>query len=175
MCFFFKVICLHSVSSSQCGIITIIKTCSTGPSWKNKVVYKLLSQPIKHLLHRKLKKTQLREATNGWLPLEPIQLSGIYFVWVVSQYSGDRPMSPQFQKVNTPHSSMFGNYRQISVTPVLSKVFGRLVSVRLSRLMENSRCASNHLICLSERSGYLWCTFVCVPYTAMFIGVWAGG
>ena len=29
--------------------IIIIKTSSTGQSWKNKVVYKLLSQPHKHL------------------------------------------------------------------------------------------------------------------------------
>ena len=40
-------------------IIINIKTSSTGPSWKNKVVYKLLSQPHKHLCHGKLKKTQL--------------------------------------------------------------------------------------------------------------------
>ena len=46
-------------------LIVIIKTISTSPSWKNKVVYKLLSQPVKHMRHGKLKKTQLREATNG--------------------------------------------------------------------------------------------------------------
>ena len=39
----------------------------TGPSGKNNVVYKFLSQPHKHLRHRKLKKAQLREATNSWL------------------------------------------------------------------------------------------------------------
>ena len=27
-------------------------------------------------------------------------------------------------------------------------------------------CVSNHSVCLSERFGYLWCTFVRVPYTA---------
>ena len=43
----------------------IIKINSTCPSGKNKVVYKLLLQPHKHLHHGKLKKTQLREATNG--------------------------------------------------------------------------------------------------------------
>ena len=48
-------------------IIIIIKTSSTGPSRKNHVVYKLLSQPQKHLRNGKLKKTQLKEATNGWL------------------------------------------------------------------------------------------------------------
>ena len=49
------------------GLFIIIKTSSTDPSGKNKVVYKLLSQPHKHLRHGKLKKAQLREATNGWL------------------------------------------------------------------------------------------------------------
>ena len=46
-------------------IIIIIKTSSTGHSGENKVVYKLLSQPHKHLRHGKQKKTQLREATKG--------------------------------------------------------------------------------------------------------------
>ena len=50
-------------------IIIIIKISSTGTSGKNKVVYKSLSKPHKHLRYRKLKKTQLREATNGWLHL----------------------------------------------------------------------------------------------------------
>ena len=48
-------------------IVIISKTCKTGPSRKNKVVYKLLSQPHKQPRHAKLKKTRLREATNGWL------------------------------------------------------------------------------------------------------------
>ena len=26
------------------------------------------------------------------------------------------------------------------------------------------QCASNHPVSLSERPGYLWCTFACVPY-----------
>ena len=30
-------------------------------------------------------------------------------------------------------------------------------------------CASNHSVWLSERSGYQWCTFVCVAYTAKCI------
>ena len=47
-------------------IIIIFKSGRTGPSVKNKVVYKLLSQPHKHQCHGKLKKAQLREATNGW-------------------------------------------------------------------------------------------------------------
>ena len=38
-------------------IIIIMKTVSRGPSGKNKIVYKLLSQPHKNLRHGKLKKT----------------------------------------------------------------------------------------------------------------------
>ena len=37
-----------------------------------------------------------------------------------------------------PPSSSVGNYRPISITSVLSKVFERLVSVRLGRFMESS-------------------------------------
>ena len=38
-------------------VIIIIKTSSKGPSGKNTIVYKLLSQPHKHLSHGKLKKS----------------------------------------------------------------------------------------------------------------------
>ena len=37
-----------------------------------------------------------------------------------------------------PPSSSVANYRQISITSGLSKVFGRLVSVHLGRFMERS-------------------------------------
>ena len=37
-----------------------------------------------------------------------------------------------------PSSSSVANYRPISITSVLSKVFERLVSVRLGRFMERS-------------------------------------
>ena len=48
-------------------------------------------------------------------------------------------MSPQFRKVHRPPSnSERSNYRPISITSVLSKVFERLVSVRLGRFMECS-------------------------------------
>ena len=38
-----------------------------------------------------------------------------------------------------PPSSSASNYRPISLTPILSKVFERLVSVRLGRVMEYRR------------------------------------
>ena len=53
-----------------------------------------------------------------------------------------------------PSSFSVANYRPISITPVLSNVFERLVAVRLGRFMEHW-CASNHPVCLSERFGYL--------------------
>ena len=56
--------------------------------------------------------------------------------WVVYLHAGDRQMWPEIQK--GPPSSSVANYRPISVTSVLSKVFERLVSVRLGRFME--RC-----------------------------------
>ena len=46
-------------------------------------------------------------------------------------------MSPQF-RANGPPSSSVANYRPISITLVLSKVFERLVSVCLGRFMELS-------------------------------------
>ena len=75
-----------------------------------------------------------------------------------------------------PPSSSVANYRPVSMISVMSKVFERLVSVRLERFME--RCGvlhCNHPVCISERSLYLWWTFVRVPYTAKCIGEWAGG
>ena len=50
-----------NVDDGVCVII-IIKTSSTGPSMKNKIVYKLLTQPRTH--HGKLK-NKLMEATNN--------------------------------------------------------------------------------------------------------------
>ena len=48
--------------------IIIVKTTHVhSPSGKNNVVYKLHSQPHKHLRQGKLKKPQLKEATNGRL------------------------------------------------------------------------------------------------------------
>ena len=53
-------------------------------------------------------------------PLVLVSCFGGLFVSVVSRSAGDR----------TPSSSV-ANYRPISITSVLSKVFERLVSVRL--------------------------------------------
>ena len=53
-----------------------------------------------------------------------------------------------------PPSYSVANYRSISITSVLSKVFKRLVSVRLGRYIERSG-PSNYQVCLSERSVYL--------------------
>ena len=46
-------------------MIIIIKTSSTGPSRKKKIVSKLLSQPHKHLRHRKLNNTT--DGATDWL------------------------------------------------------------------------------------------------------------
>ena len=46
-------------------IIIIIETIRAGQSGKNKVAYKLLSQPLKNLHHGKLEKTH--SATIRWL------------------------------------------------------------------------------------------------------------
>ena len=62
-------------------------------------------------------------------------------------------------------SSPVANYRQIFITSVLTKVFERLVSVRVG-WFGMQWCASNHPGYLSERSGEVWCTFVRVLYTA---------
>ena len=62
-------------------------------------------------------------------------------------------MAPRLSKLfrpKGPPSSSVANYLPISTTSVLSKVFVRLVSVRLGRFME-----CYHPVCLSERSGYL--------------------
>ena len=57
-------------------IIVIIKTSSTGTRGKNKIAYKLLSQPHKHLRHGKLKNKDT-EATNDWLLALAHQRSGV--------------------------------------------------------------------------------------------------
>ena len=54
------------LSQVYSSIIIIIKTSSTGPSGKNEIVYKLLTQPLKHQHHGNLK-SKLREANNDCL------------------------------------------------------------------------------------------------------------
>ena len=59
-----------------------------------------------------------------------------------------------------PSSSSVANYRPISITSVLSKVFERLDNLWRSAwsswtIYGTQWCASNHPVCLSERSGYL--------------------
>ena len=55
-----------------------------------------------------------------------------------------------------PSSSSVANYRPISITSVLCKVFEPLVPVRLGRFIERSGVLpTTHAVCLSERSGYL--------------------
>ena len=51
-----------------------------------------------------------------------------FFVWVVSLFAGDRPMSPQFQKVHRP-----------PLLPITNR-FECLVSVHLGRFMECTVC-----------------------------------
>ena len=61
-----KVIGVKAAEWKIIKIIIIIKTSSTGQRVKNKIVYKLLTQPHKHLHHEK-QKNKLREETNDWL------------------------------------------------------------------------------------------------------------
>ena len=53
------------ISEIQHLIIIIIKTSSTGPSEKNKIVYKLLSQPPQALVSRKTEENTTQGTTNG--------------------------------------------------------------------------------------------------------------
>ena len=68
-----------------------------------------------------------------------------------------------------PPSSSASNYRPISLTPILSKVFERLVSVHLERFMEGRGVLSttqfayrkglgtcDALLCVAHSFGVLW-------------------
>ena len=73
-----------------------------------------------------------------------------------------------------PPSSSVANHRPISITSELSKVFERLVSVRLIRFMERSGVLRTTQF--AYRKGLGTCDeLLCVPYTAECIGEWAGG
>ena len=43
-----------------------------------------------------------------------------------------------------PLSALVCNYRHISITPVLSKVFSRLTSLRFGRFLESSKVLPSH-------------------------------
>ena len=43
-----------------------------------------------------------------------------------------------------PLSALVCNYRPISITPVLSKVFSRLISLRFGRFLESSKVLPSH-------------------------------
>ena len=76
------------------------------------------------------------------------------------------PKGPPFSSVT--------NYRPISITSVLSKVFERLVSVRLGQFMERSGVLPTTQF--AYRKGLGTCdALLCVPYTVEYIGEWAGG
>ena len=64
-----------------------------------------------------------------------------------------------------PPSSSVVNYQLIFVTSAMSKVFVRLVSVRLGWFMERRGVLSTTPSCLSKRSGYLWCTIWYLSHT----------
>ena len=73
-----------------------------------------------------------------------------------------------------PSSTYVANYRPFSITPVLSKVFERLMAVRLGRFMKH--CGV--LPTTQFAYGKVWVHamyFVCVTYTAECIGERAGG
>ena len=73
-----------------------------------------------------------------------------------------------------PPSSSVANYRPIYIKSVLSKMFERLVSVRLGRFTEsNGVVPTTQFACLK---GLGTCdALMCVSLTAKCIGEWAGG
>ena len=60
-----------------------------------------------------------------------------------------------------PPSSFVANYRPISLIPMLSKIFERLVSVLLGRFMECRGVLPTTQFAYKERSWHLWCSSVC--------------
>ena len=73
-----------------------------------------------------------------------------------------------------PPTSSVANYRRISITSVLSKVFEGLVSVDLGRFMERSDVLPTTQYAYRKNLGTCDVLFVRVPYTAKCIGEWAG-
>ena len=52
-----------------------------------------------------------------------------------------------------PLSALVCNYRPISITPVLSKVFERLIALRFGRFLERSGVLSSHQYSYRKRLG----------------------
>ena len=57
-------------------------------------------------------------------------------VWEAFLFAGEWLMSPKFQRIHLTPQWSVANYRLISLTPIVSVVFGHLVSVRFGRFME---------------------------------------
>ena len=73
-----------------------------------------------------------------------------------------------------PPFSSVANYRPISITSVLSKVFERLVSVRLGLFMERSCVLPTTQFAYRKALGTCD-ALLCVSHTAECIGEWTGG
>ena len=72
-------------------------------------------------------------------------------------------------------SSSLANYRPISITSVLPKVFVLLVSVGLGQFMECSGVLQTTQFAYRKGFGTCDALFVGVQYTVECIGEWAGG
>ena len=83
----------------------------------------------------KFKAFQLRNKTGKYILPKVKIFSNKEKLKKLIVWSGDRPMSP---KLWISNSSPVANYQPIPETSVLSKVFERLVSVRLGRFVERS-------------------------------------
>ena len=68
-------------------IVVIIKTSSTFPSWKNKIVYKLHTQSHKHLRHGKTEKQTQGSNERLTAPLNPSNFPVSNTVWVRSPHT----------------------------------------------------------------------------------------
>ena len=66
-----------------------------------------------------------------------------------------------------PPSSSVANYWPISISSALSGDWASGVGSSRT-IYEMQYRTSYHPVCLSARSGYLWCAFLCVPYTDMW-------
>ena len=64
-----------------------------------------------------------------------------------------------------PPSSSASNYSPIFLTPILSKVFERLVSVRLGRFMECRGVLPTTQFAYTYRKGLCTCDIFCVAHT----------